>query len=302
MARDTDRHVRAFALVDEARHVLAESIERADGTGGREIAALREIVRALDEARAVATQVEPARPAVVRWLDELGAWRVGAPRANESFKNQSTSRYAAGLILAVAFHLLAFAVLPALRAPGFRSSGRPLEAVELPPELSIPPPPDEIPRPATPKVDARVVDETITIAATTFEANPVGLPPPPMRESRNVLSDRPRFIPYTVAPELVNRDEVLVYLSELYPRWARRAKMSASVLLYLFIDEQGAVQEIVVVEPSRYDGFDEAAIEVAKQMVWSPAKNRDRAIPVWLMQSITFTPGAPTMGGGIRLP
>ncbi len=192
--------------------------------------------------------------------------------------------------------------MPALRAPGFGPGDAPLEAVDLPPELSIPPPPDEIVRPATPKAAAFEVDETITIAATTFEANPVRLPPPPLRESQRVLADRPTFIPYTEAPELVNRDEVLVYLAELYPRWARLAKLEAAVLLYLFIDEEGAVQQSVVVEPARYEGFDDAAVEVAKQMVWSPAKNRDRPTAVWLMQSITFTPSGSEVGGGIRLP
>jgi TonB family protein len=74
------------------------------------------------------------------------------------------------------------------------------------------------------------------------------------------------------------------------------------VLLYLFIDEQGAVQRTVLVESSGHDDFDDAAVEVAKQMVWTPALNRDRATPVWLMQEVIFAAGKPVVGGGPRLP
>jgi TonB family protein len=288
--------------VDEARHALTESIANADGKSAEEIGALRDIVRALDEARTLAARVEAARGGGGDWVRGFGSTRVGVARANDAFKAGGGSRYAAGMITAVTLHVSALVLMPVFRAPGFGPGDEPLEAVDLPPELSIPPPPDEIIRPATPQVAAFEVDETITIAATTFEANPVRLPPPLLRESHRVLSDRPTFIPYTEAPELVNREEILVYLAELYPKWARLAKLEASVLLYLFIDEEGLVQQSVVVEPSVYDGFDNAAVEVAKQMVWSPALNRDRAIAVWLMQLITFTPGGSVVGGGIRLP
>jgi hypothetical protein len=37
-------------------------------------------------------------------------------------------------------------------------------------------------------------------------------------------------------------------------------------------------------------------------MAWTPALNRDRATPVWLMQEVTFAAGRPVVGGGTRLP
>jgi TonB family protein len=132
-------------------------------------------------------------------------------------------------------------------------------------------------------VAAFEIEESITIGATTFEANPVQLHAPLMRGSERALADRPTFVAYTHAPELTNREEVIYHLSELYPHWARKARVRESVLLYLFIDEQGAVQRTVLVESSGHDDFDNAAVEVAKQMVWTPALNRDRATPVWLM-------------------
>jgi TonB family protein len=123
-----------------------------------------------------------------------------------------------------------------------------------------------------------------------------------MRGSERALADRPVFFAYTHAPKLTNREEVLYYLSELYPHWARKARVRESVLLYLFIDEQGTVQRTVIVELSGHEDFDDAAVEVAKQMAWTPALNRDRPTPVWLMQAVTFAAGKPVVGGGTRLP
>lgn len=62
------------------------------------------------------------------------------------------------------------------------------------------------------------------------------------------------------------------------------------------------MQRTVVVESSGHNDFDAAAVEVAKQMAWTPAMNRDRPTPVWLMQEVTFAAGQPLVGGGTRLP
>ena len=65
---------------------------------------------------------------------------------------------------------------------------------------------------------------------------------------------------------------------------------------------QGTVQRTLIVESSGHGDFDDAAVEVAKQMAWMPALNRDRATPVWLMQEVTFAAGRPVVGVGTRLP
>jgi hypothetical protein len=58
-----------------------------------------------------------------------------------------------------------------------------LTAIDLPPEIEIPPAPTSIARPAMPVIATGEIDEDITIAPTTFEGNPVSeLPPPPSLE------------------------------------------------------------------------------------------------------------------------
>lgn len=207
--------------------------------------------------------------------------------ANESFKRGSQRRVALSLMAAVMLHLAIFELFPRMQVANLGAAAVALETIELPPEVRIPPPPEQISRPATPRVATIDVDEDVTIAETTFESNPVeNLPPPPQTASPN---ERPSFIPYTVAPVLKNREEVLRFLERVYPSTLRSAGIGGAVVLWLYIDEQGMVQRSVVAESSGYAQLDEAAQEVADRMVWKPAMNRDKKTAVWLSQAIDFS-------------
>lgn len=207
--------------------------------------------------------------------------------ANEAFKRGSQRRVALGLMAAVTVHLAIFELFPRMQVDNLAAAAVALETIELPPEVTIPPPPEQVSRPATPRVATIDVDEDVTIAATTFESNPVeNLPPPPKTASPD---ERPAFIPYTVAPVLKNTDEVLRFLERVYPSNLKSAGVGGAVVLWLYIDEQGKVLRTVVAESSGFTQLDEAAQQVASKMVWRPAKNRDKTTPVWLSQSIDFS-------------
>lgn len=103
-----------------------------------------------------------------------------------------------------------------------------------------------------------------------------------------VSRDEPVFTPYTVAPELRNRDEVSRALEREYPSLLRDAGIGGRVVVWLFIDEEGAVQNTRVNEPSGHTSLDEAALRVANVMQFSPAMNRDKKVPVWVSLPITF--------------
>ena len=114
--------------------------------------------------------------------------------ANERFKQGGQRRVALGLIAAVTVHLAIFELFPRMQVDDLGAAAVALETIELPPEVRIPPPPEEVSRPATPRVATIDVDEDVTIAATTFESNPVeNLPPPPKTASPE---DRGN-VPYT---------------------------------------------------------------------------------------------------------
>ncbi len=206
--------------------------------------------------------------------------------ANDAFKRGHQRRFAIGLITAVLVHVAVFELFPRLDVDELGAAETVLETIELPPEVRIPPPPEHISRPATPRVAVVDMDEDVTIAPTTFESNPVeNLPPPPKTGSP---ADRPSFIPYTVAPALQNRDEVLRVLRRNYPSQLREAGIAGAVVLWLYIDEEGQVLRSVVAESSGYELLDKAAHAVAAKMKWKPAMNRDKKTAVWLAQAIDF--------------
>jgi len=207
--------------------------------------------------------------------------------ANEAFKHGGGRRAAMGLIAAVLFHVAVFELFPQMQAERLGAAVTALETIELPPEVRIPPPPEQIARPATPKVAAVEVDENVTIAPTTFESNPVENLAPPKTDVDP--SARPSFIPYTLAPVLQNKKEVLTFLQRVYPPMMKSAGVGGAVVLWLYIDERGQVQRTVVAESSGFEQLDAAAEKVASKMRWSPAMNRDKKTAVWLSQAIDFS-------------
>ena len=110
-------------------------------------------------------------------MEDTGAVQLNA---NEQFKRSSTNWTQIGLLIAVALHFGLFVFVRPFEAADLGMVAEEMTAISLPPEVRIPPPPEQIARPATPRVASVEISEDITIAPTTFETNPVeNLPPPP---------------------------------------------------------------------------------------------------------------------------
>jgi len=122
-------------------------------------------------------------------------------------------------------------------------------------------------------------------------------PPMPAAETAAVTTetrsedDKPRFIPYDTPPRLANAREVNRTLQDLYPTELKDAGVGGMANVWLFIDEGGAVQEAELSRSSGADEIDAAAIEVARTMRFEPARNRDKAVAVWVQIPITFSVG-----------
>jgi TonB family protein len=203
---------------------------------------------------------------------------------------QSTA-FALSLTLSVGAHFALFAWDPAFRVAGIGFSTAELAAIEIPPDVVIPPAPASIARPAIPVVATTDVDDNITIAPTTFEANPFSsiAAPPTMTRQEEDLRAAPQFTPYNVKPELRNSDAVRAHLVRAYPAMLRDAGIGGTVLLWVFIDESGTVQRAVVHTSSGYATLDDAALRVAPEMQFTPAIYRDRRVPVWIELPLFFT-------------
>ena len=208
--------------------------------------------------------------------------------ANDRFKKSFNTWFWGSVFAATILHFMLFAFFPDLTADDVSFDSEEFEAVNIPPEIEIPPPPQSISRPATPVIAAADISEDITIAPTTFEDNPVEeLPPPPDEEAADI-SAAPTFTPFTVRPDLTNEREVQRALEREYPPILRDAGIGGTVQVHFFIDEEGAVQRTLVAQTSGHASLDEAALRVANVFQFTPALNLDKVVPVWIAIPITF--------------
>ncbi len=129
--------------------------------------------------------------------------------ANQRFKGSYRFFVATAILASVVVHFVAFEFFPKMQAADLGFVADELAAIELPPEVRIPPPPEAIVRPARPRVSANILDEDITIAATTFEENPANELAPPPPDVEVDPSDQPVYVDRDTEPRLLNGPEML---------------------------------------------------------------------------------------------
>ena len=208
--------------------------------------------------------------------------------ANDRFKSSFSTWFWGSMITATVLHFVFFAFLDFGEPEDVSFSMEEIEMIDIPPEVEIPPPPEAIARPATPVVATATIDEDITIAPVTFDENPVENLPPPPDEVETDISAAPAFTPYTVAPDRINDSEIQRALEREYPPLLRDAGIGGTVVVWFFIDETGIVQNQRVHTSSGHQALDDAALRVAPVFRFTPALNRDKAVPVWVSFPITF--------------
>jgi protein TonB len=96
------------------------------------------------------------------------------------------------------------------------------------------------------------------------------------------------FTPFTVAPAILNTDEVVRAMRREYPAVLRDSGIGGTVRVNFFIDEEGRVLETRIQEGSSYAALDQAALAVADVIRFSPALNRDQTVGVWVVFPIVF--------------
>ena len=126
------------------------------------------------------------------------------------------------------------------------------------------------------------------------------LPEPPRRTATEVPSIRtaplpeiarePTFTPYEVAPQMLNREELVEAVQREYPPELKEEGIGGTVRVWVFIDETGQVGQTRLVESSGYPALDRAAEEAMQVVRFTPALNRQQAVGVWVQFPITFQP------------
>jgi len=213
------------------------------------------------------------------------------PSANDRLKNSFNSWFWGSLFAATLLHFALLAFWPDMEAADVSFTSTEMETVDVVQEFEIPPPPEQIARPAVPVLSANVnISDDITIGAVTFEDNPVSdLPPPPTGSGTVAVSDAPTFTPYEVRPELRNRNDYGRALERAYPPMLKDAGIGGTVVLWVFINEQGTVENTRITQSSGYEQLDKVAEQVMREVAqFTPALNRDQRVPVWIQIPVTF--------------
>src|SRR5688572_29411057 len=89
-----------------------------------------------------------------------------------------------------------------------------------------------------------------------------------------------RVTPYTIKPELVNRDAIGKRLVDYYPAALRSRGVGGEVLLWVLVDKSGRVAKSVVKRRAADNEFNSAAQHVARGMIFTPARNYDKPVAV----------------------
>jgi TonB family protein len=98
----------------------------------------------------------------------------------------------------------------------------------------------------------------------------------------------PAFTPVTVAPRLLNNEELSRTLQRLYPTMLLSAGIGGTTTLWLRLDEAGRAVETQVKQSSGQRALDGAALQVGLRARFSPAYNRDQRVSVWVELPIVF--------------
>ena len=148
-------------------------------------------------------------------------------------------------------------------------------------QFELPPPPS---RPSIP-VESENEDlaDDVTIEETELDDFVEwDSPPPPPNQGPKV-----RFIPYDDPPVPVGGYGA-IQRNIRYPEIAQEAGIEGVVVVQAFIDEKGRVKETIILKGVPNTGLDEAAMDAIRVTRFRPAKQRERAVGVWISIPVNF--------------
>ena len=137
------------------------------------------------------------------------------------------------------------------------------------------------PPPARPSVPVESEDEDIaddlTIEETDLDNFEAWDAPPPPPDGPRV-----KFIPYDDPPQPLSN------IRPVYPEIAQEAGIEGTVVVQVFIDKKGRVQDTIILKGIPNTGLDEAAVTAIRKTRFRPAKQRERAVGVWISIPVNF--------------
>jgi len=152
-----------------------------------------------------------------------------------------------------------------------------IEQIDIPQteQFDRPPPPA---RPSVPvESESEDIADDVTLEEFTLDAFDAWDAPPPPPEGPRV-----KFIPYDDPPVPLRP------IKPKYPEIAQEAGIEGTVVVQVFVDANGRVKETVILKGIPNTGLDEAATNAIRIVRFKPARQRERAVGVWISIPVNF--------------
>ena len=145
------------------------------------------------------------------------------------------------------------------------------------------------PAPQRPTVPIESEDEDIPddVTIETTDIDLTELPPPPPPPEEEVDESSTIFVAYDEGPQPIGGFAAIQSKLQ-YPEIARKAGVEGRVYVNVLIDVNGNVVDTKILKSLGNNGCDEAAVAAIKSVKWIPAKQRDRAVKVWVGIPVVF--------------
>jgi len=152
-----------------------------------------------------------------------------------------------------------------------------IEQIDIPQteQFDRPPPPS---RPSVPvESESEDIADDVTLEEFSLDEFDAWDAPPPPPEGPRV-----KFIPYDDPPVPLRP------IKPKYPEIAQEAGIEGTVVVQVFVDERGRVKETVILKGIPNTGLDEAATQAIRLVRFKPARQRERAVGVWISIPVNF--------------
>ena len=152
-----------------------------------------------------------------------------------------------------------------------------IEQIDIPQteQFDRPPPPA---RPSVPvESESEDIADDVTLEEFTLDEFDAWDAPPPPPEGPRV-----KFIPYDDPPIPLRP------IKPKYPEIAQEAGIEGTVVVQVFVDAKGRVKETIILKGIPNTGLDEAAADAIRLVRFKPAKQRERAVGVWISIPVNF--------------
>jgi len=209
-------------------------------------------------------------------IDALRGTQMGG--ANYQFKSQYNRSLELAILAAMVIHALAMIAIPPIELKPYQLKEKEMVAIEIPDDIVIPPPPEEVERPQLP-AEMEISDDVSaedTIPETDF--NPFA---PPEISADTGGGDS--FYAFDSPPTAIKK------VAPEYPNIAREAGAEGTVRVEVTIDETGRVVAARVVQSDTIAALEDAARVAAMGWLFTPAKQRDQAVKARIVIPFGFS-------------